>query len=93
MGRQRGTSFNGDDLGNATEEVAPGETRHIWDIACVGKGVLFLEGCKDGIRWLGGENAARSDGNGTGGIDGVERAECTDCRLRLRDLRSESSRR
>jgi len=36
VGRRRGTSFNGDDLGNATEEVALGETRHIWDIACVG---------------------------------------------------------
>ena len=63
MGRRRGTSFNGDDLSNATEEVALGETRHIWDIACVGKGVLFLEGGKDGI-WLGGWNAARSGGNG-----------------------------
>jgi len=35
VGRRRRTSFNGDDLGKATEEVAPGETRDIWDIACV----------------------------------------------------------
>jgi len=34
-----------------------------------GKGVLFLEGCKDGIWWLGGGNAARADGNGTGGVE------------------------
>ena len=29
VGRQQGGPFNGDDLGNAMEEVAPGETRHI----------------------------------------------------------------
>jgi len=51
-----------------------------------GKGVLFLEGCKNGIWWLGGENATRSGGNGTGGVEG---AECTDWRLRPRDLRPE----
>ena len=41
VGRRRGTSFDGDNLGNATEEVAlctgtGVETRRIWDIACVG---------------------------------------------------------
>jgi len=86
VGRRGGTSFNGDDLGNATEEMAPGETRHIWDIARVGKGVLFLEGCKDGI-WLGGWNAARSGGNGQEGV------ECTDWRLRPRDLRARAGKR
>ena len=68
------------------QEVAAGEMSIYGTLLASGKGVLFLEGCKNGIWWLRGENAARSGGNGTGGIDGVERAECTDWRLRLKDL-------